>query len=361
MIRSITPKACTDSSVEAEQDRELERAGDLRVGQVQEAAALHDAGIDRDADAARRREARPLQVEDAEGCRCHRSWRAQGLRDSEALDRRADRADRDDDRAGGGQRERRTRHVDRRAQAVHELAPGRSAPCPAMSPPSPDAAVEVQARRVDLEHAACRAGRCRRTAGRSRAGRRRPTSGSLISKPPTHASSRPTHPRSRRPGTAAAAGSRRMPPPALELVRLLRRCGELELRGAAAERLDRAIAGAGAIAKTSSGGSMLSCRAGPSAIGAAIASTDSTAATKLGGSVSVPRMVDLQGDSACRRCRRRPSARIRCSTFALAPNAAAAAADGDSFALSRTLAVETTRGPVSAHPRSTACFAAAAH
>ena len=45
---------------------ELERAGDLRVRDPQETAALHDARVDRDADPGRRREARRLQVEDAE-------------------------------------------------------------------------------------------------------------------------------------------------------------------------------------------------------------------------------------------------------------------------------------------------------
>ena len=35
----------------AEDERELERAGDLGVGEPQEPAALHDARVDRDADA----------------------------------------------------------------------------------------------------------------------------------------------------------------------------------------------------------------------------------------------------------------------------------------------------------------------
>ena len=89
---------------------------------------------------------------------------------------------------------------------------------------------------------------------------------------------------------------------------------------------------------------MLSCSAGPSAIGAAIASTDSTAATKLGGSVSVPRM-STDSVTGLPKVSAATLSTSRCSTSALAPNAADAAADGDSFAPSRTLAVETTRGP----------------
>ena len=70
----------------SEREGELERPRDLRVRDPQETTALHDAGVDRDTDPGRHREAGRMQVEDAEVAAAV-GGQAQRLFDAEAFDR----------------------------------------------------------------------------------------------------------------------------------------------------------------------------------------------------------------------------------------------------------------------------------
>ena len=98
--------------------------------------------------AGRRREARRLQVEDAEIAAAV-GREPERLRDAEAFDRDRHGSERNDDRPGGGEREVRCRSRHARLQAVDHDAGQAHGVRPLRA--EADAAIEMKAGRVDLE------------------------------------------------------------------------------------------------------------------------------------------------------------------------------------------------------------------